>query len=158
MFDAGETGRQIREALAAFPDDASELPDEVVGKGFAELQRVVEAVEAKRLRWLADQDRRASYRKDGYLSTASWLADGFGVAAGTAKAQVKVSQALREMPQVREAFSNGEMTSFGSAGPGGGPDRAAGRVLGSRGFSRGAGSVHERRRAPPNHRLLVSGR
>ena len=111
MFVAGETGRQIREALAAFPDDPSELPDEVVGKGFAELQRVVEAVEAKRLCWLAEQDRRAAHLKDGYLSTAEWLADGFGVAAGVAKGQVKVARALREMPKVREAFSNGELTS-----------------------------------------------
>ncbi len=55
-------------------------------------------VEAKRLRWLADQDRRASYRRDGYLSSAAWLADRFKVAAGSAKEQARVARALEEMP------------------------------------------------------------
>lgn len=102
---------QIHTGLKGYPDDPSILSDEAATEGFVCLQRISEAVEAKRLRWLADQDRRASYRADGYLSTAAWLADRFGVAAGTAKREVGVAQALEEMPDIREAFVTGELTS-----------------------------------------------
>jgi hypothetical protein len=68
-------------------------------------------VEARRLLWLADQDRRATYRRDGYLSAAAWLADGFKVAAGSAKQQVKVDQALEKMPDARQALEAGEVSS-----------------------------------------------
>lgn len=111
MFDAPEAGRQVRTALAGFPDDPGALIDEESVAGFAELQLISEAVEAKLLRWLADQDRRASYRRDGYLSTSAWLADRFKVAAGSAKKQVQVAQALEEMPRVRESFFSGDVSS-----------------------------------------------
>src|SRR6266508_3771541 len=81
---------RIRAGLEGYPDDPSALPDEAASEGFACLQRISEAVEAKRLRWLADQ---------------------FGVAAGTAKREVGVAQALEEMPDVREAFLAGELAS-----------------------------------------------
>src|SRR5207247_2210008 len=73
--------------------------------------RISELVEAKRLRWLADQDRRASYRRDGHLSTAAWLAGTFGVGAGSAKRQVQVAQVLEGMPDVRRSYEKGEVTS-----------------------------------------------
>jgi hypothetical protein len=63
------------------------------------------------MRWLADQDRRASFRRDGYLSLAAWLSDRHRVAAGAAKNQVKVAAALEAMPEVRQAFSAGEVSS-----------------------------------------------
>jgi hypothetical protein len=65
--------------LAAFPDDPAALSHERAAAGFAQLQRISELVEAKRLRWLANQERRASYRQDGYLSAAAWLANRFGL-------------------------------------------------------------------------------
>ena len=68
-------------------------------------------VEAKRLRWLADQDRRASFRKDGYISSAVWLAHRFHVAAGSAKKQVQVAQALEQMPHVRDSLFTGGVSS-----------------------------------------------
>jgi hypothetical protein len=76
MFEDAEQG--VREALDAYPDEPAGLPGVDAAAGFAQLQRISELVEAKRLRWLADQDRRASYRKDGHLSTAAWLAGTFG--------------------------------------------------------------------------------
>lgn len=109
MFEMAE--KEVRVALEAYPDDPSRLGDQEAGEGFAQLQRISEAVEAKRLRWLADQDRRASYRRDGYLSSAEWLADRFGLARGTAKQQVRVAQALEEMPAVRDSFVGGTVTS-----------------------------------------------
>jgi uncharacterized protein DUF222 len=109
MFD--DTEERARRALSAYPNDPSSLSEEQAAAGFAQLQRISELVEAKRLRWLADQDRRASWRKDGHLSAAAWLADRFQVAAGAAKKQVQVAQALERMPQVRDSFVNGEVSS-----------------------------------------------
>jgi hypothetical protein len=109
MFEAG--GHKVREALRSYPDDPSSLTDDQAAEGFGQLQRISELVEAKRLRWLADQDRRASHRRDGYLSTAAWLADRFRVGAGSAKRQVQVAQALDQMPQVRDSFLSGDVSS-----------------------------------------------
>jgi hypothetical protein len=111
MFDSGGAARRVQAALEAYPEDPSELADEQPADGFAQLQRISELVEAKRLRWLADQDRRASHRRDGYLSTVAWLADKFQIAAGAAKRQVQVAQALEQMPQVRGSFLSGDLSS-----------------------------------------------
>jgi uncharacterized protein DUF222/HNH endonuclease len=111
MFEAEGAEDGVRTALEAYPDDPAWLNDQEAGDGFAQLQRISEAVEAKRLRWLADQDRRATYRRDGYLSAAAWLADRFKVAAGSAKQQVKVAQALEKMPDARHALEAGEVSS-----------------------------------------------
>jgi len=109
MFE--EHGSRLREGLQAFPDDPSRLTDSQAADGFSQLQRISELVEAKRLRWLADQDRRASHRPDGYLSTAAWLADRFQVGAGSAKRQVQVAQALEQMPNVMDSFLSGDVSS-----------------------------------------------
>jgi hypothetical protein len=111
MFDPQEAAQGAKAALEAFPDDPSELTEDQAAAGFAQLQRISEIVEAKRLRWLADQDRRASFRRDGYLSSAAWLADRFKVAVGAAKEQVRVAQALEAMPEVRKSFLEGIVTS-----------------------------------------------
>jgi uncharacterized protein DUF222/HNH endonuclease len=111
MFGIGEAAERVWAALEAYPDDPSGLSEDQAAAGFAQLQRISEMVEAKRPRWLADQDRRASYRKDGYLSSAAWLADRFKVAAGSAKEQVRVAQALEEMPEVRDSFLGGAVSS-----------------------------------------------
>jgi hypothetical protein len=100
-----------QDGLEAYPDHPSALSDEQLESGFADLQHLSEAVEAKRLAWLAELDRRGTYRKDGYLSPAAWLADRFRVAAGVAKAHVRVAGALRQMPEVTRAFTGGEVTS-----------------------------------------------
>jgi uncharacterized protein DUF222 len=110
MFEVATTAPAWSE-LEAYPDDPSTLTDDQVEAGFADLQRMSEAVEAKRLRWLAELERRSSYSKDGHLSAAAWLSDRHGVAAGAAKTQVKVALALREMPEVAHAFMGGEVTS-----------------------------------------------
>jgi hypothetical protein len=111
MFGVEEAEKQVRAALDSYPDDPSGLSDVAVEAGFAELHRLSEAVEARRLQWLADLERRATYRRDGYLSIAAWLADRFRVAAGTAKQQAKVATALQEMPEVREALASGELST-----------------------------------------------
>src|SRR2546426_7071875 len=99
MFE--ETAEHVRAGLQIYPDDPSSLSTDRLEIGFAELQSLSEVLEAKRLRWLAEVERRSSFRRDGYLSAAAWLADRFGLGAGAAKAQVKVAAALKEMPEVQ---------------------------------------------------------
>jgi hypothetical protein len=110
MFDHVAEDR-VRAALDLYPDDPAALPEDQAAAGFAQLQRIADLLEAKRLRWLADQDRRAVFRRDGHLSTGAWLADRFSVAAGSAKRQVKVAQALERMPRVRDSFASGGVSS-----------------------------------------------
>src|SRR5438552_15004729 len=108
MFE--EAATQVRAGLQAYPDDPALLSTDEVEAGFADLQRLSEALEAMRLRWLAEVERRASYRRDGYLSSSAWLSDRFGIATGAAKTQVKVAIALQKMPDVSRAFSAGDVT------------------------------------------------
>jgi hypothetical protein len=83
------------------------LPDAQVEQDFAELQVAVEALEAERLRRLAEIDRRRLVERDGHLSTAAWLADRFGVAAGVARDAVRLARGLERMVRVRQALVDG---------------------------------------------------
>ena len=85
------------------------MSDEDIDLGFSELEAIVRTAEAKRLVWLGELERRGLHRTDGYLSTAAWLTDRFGVAAGTAKRQVRTAAALGEMPEARRALVTGDI-------------------------------------------------
>ena len=77
--------------MFAYPDDPSGLSNEEVEAGFARLQAMSQAIEAKRLVWLAELERRKTYRRDGFLSPSAWLSDRFGVSASEAKTQIGVA-------------------------------------------------------------------
>ena len=49
----------VRAALEAYPDDPSRLADGQAEEGYAELQRIAQAVEAKKLAWLTEVERHA---------------------------------------------------------------------------------------------------
>jgi len=87
-----------------------ELPDALIEEDFAELHRAVELLEAERLRRLAEIEKRRLFERDGYLSTASWLASRFKVGWGTAREQVRVARSLEGMPQTRRALEAGELS------------------------------------------------
>ncbi len=61
------------------------MPDARAEEDFAALMAASEALEAEKLRRLADLDRRGSHRRDGHLSAASWLVSAFGLSWGHAK-------------------------------------------------------------------------
>ncbi|HEV8421534.1 MAG TPA: DUF222 domain-containing protein, partial [Actinomycetota bacterium] len=88
----------------------ADLPDARIEEDFAELQRAAELLEVERLRRLAEIDRRATFRRDGHLSAASWLASTFKVAWGTAREQIRIARALEEMPLTRRALDDGEVS------------------------------------------------
>jgi hypothetical protein len=103
---------ELRSAIESLRSETlADLPDARAEEEFAELQRSVELLEVERLRRLADIERRASFRRDGHLSAASWLASTFKVAWGTAKDQVRTARALEEMPETTRALDEGELST-----------------------------------------------
>jgi hypothetical protein len=103
---------EIRSALEALRStDLRRLPDTALDSGFAEVQRAAEMLEAERARWLAEIDRRRTYRADGHLSTTGRLIDRFRASGAAASQQVRIARALEEMPTAREALAAGEISS-----------------------------------------------
>jgi hypothetical protein len=100
----------VRSALESFPDDPSSLSQRDLEEGFAALQRIVQAAEAKKLAWLTEVQRRAAFRRDGYLSTTDWLTDRFNLTRGLAKEQLKTAEALEALPETRKALQDGDVS------------------------------------------------
>lgn len=100
--------RSVVEALRS--ESLSWLPDARLQEDFTELHRAVEQLEAERLRRLAEIDRRRLYGRDGYLSCASWLVAQLRVGFGRAREAVRVARALDEMPVVRHALDEGDIS------------------------------------------------
>jgi hypothetical protein len=98
-------------SLGDFAEDPSSLSAQALEEGFERLQRLSEAVEATRLRWLAELERRGPWRRDGFVSGSAWLADRFGLSSAGAREQMKVAVALEEMPLARRALDAGEVSS-----------------------------------------------
>jgi hypothetical protein len=102
---------ELRSALDGFRlDTLAELPDARLEQDFAELQRVSEVIDAERLRRLAEIDRRTTYRRDGHLSAAAWLASTFKMSWGAARSEVRMARALEDMPVTRRALEDGEVS------------------------------------------------
>jgi hypothetical protein len=100
-----------RRGLESYPDDPRRLSDEELERGIEDLERLSLAVQAKKLRWVAEAERRAVFRRDGYVSSTDWLSDRLNLARGTAKEQLKTAQVLEAVPEVKEAMSNGEVSA-----------------------------------------------
>jgi hypothetical protein len=110
MFSVMERSATAVPTDEAHPDDPSRLNDAQLEAAFGEVHRAWQAIDGKRLRYLAEIERRATYRKDGYPTSAAWLAARFGVAAGAARSDVRVATALEDMPQVRRALVAGDVS------------------------------------------------
>jgi hypothetical protein len=90
--------------------DLAVLPDAHIEEDFATLRRVLERLEAERLRRLAEIERRRVHERDGHLSAVSWLSNVHGVARSSAAADVRTARALEQMPVARGALERGELT------------------------------------------------
>jgi hypothetical protein len=102
---------ELRSVIDSLREEVlADLPDARIEEDFAELQRAGELLEVERLRRLAEIERRATFRRDGHLSAASWLAAEFKVGWGAAREQVRVAGALEEMPKTREALDAGDVS------------------------------------------------
>ena len=83
--------------------DLSSLSDGELEQGFGVLQPRMQVLEAERLRWLSEIERRKVYEADGHLSAQAWLASRHRVSFPEATRQVRTARALDEMPVAREA-------------------------------------------------------
>lgn len=102
---------ELRSVVASLrAETLAELPDARVEQDFTELHEAVEALEAERLRRLAEIDRRRIYERDGHLSLASWLAGRFRVGWGQARSSVLLARGLEVMPLVCRALQEGEIS------------------------------------------------
>ena len=100
--------RSVIETLKV--EDVSAVPDDQLEEDFAELQRACQALEAERLRRLAEIHRRQSHRRAGYLSTAAWLVDRHRLGWGSAARDIGTARSLQRMPHTRQALAEGELT------------------------------------------------
>ncbi len=106
----------LRSALEELSsEDLSTLGDAAVEDGFAELVLAARAIEAERLRWLREIDRRGTWAADGFLSTASWVKARFHEAGGDAASDVRTARALEDMPEAQAALEEGEISRSGVA-------------------------------------------
>jgi hypothetical protein len=105
MFD------KVNDAITELREQSlAELPDALLEEDFASLQRLGEAIEAERLRPLAEIERRGLPARDGHLSAVSWLASIHGVARGEAAGQLRVARALAGRPRIRAALAAGDVS------------------------------------------------
>jgi hypothetical protein len=101
--------RSVIEALQA--ENVRTVTDEQLEADFSELQRDIQALDAERLRRLSEIHRRQSHRREGYLSTASWLVGRHRVGWTTASKEIRTARSLERMPHTKEALATGELTS-----------------------------------------------
>lgn len=76
-----------------------------------ELGRDLAALEAQRVRRLAEIDRRRAFERDGSLTLTAWLRTRCRMAAGWARELVRMARQLGDMPATKEAFEAGELDS-----------------------------------------------
>jgi hypothetical protein len=102
---------ELRSAVESLrSEELADRPDALIEEDFLELQRVSELLELERLRRLAEIDRRRLFEREGHLSAASWLASRCNLGWGSARAQVRVAGALKDMPTTRRALESGEVS------------------------------------------------
>lgn len=87
------------------------LSDEELEADVLELQHASDAVLAEQARRLAEVERRRSVERDGFLSVTAWLRARARISASEAKRRVRVARALRDMPSVRRALSEGAISA-----------------------------------------------
>src|SRR6266700_2099396 len=103
---------ELRSAIEALQaEDVRSVGDGQLEADFTELQNASQALEAERLRRLSEIHRRQSHRREGYLSTASWLVDRHRMGWSTASKEIRTARSLERMPHTKGALVTGELTS-----------------------------------------------
>lgn len=85
--------------------------DEELVSSLDELQRASRVIESELARRVAEIDERGIPGRDGALAITSWLASRFQLAWSAAAGLVRRGRTLPEMPLVRDAFADGELSS-----------------------------------------------
>jgi uncharacterized protein DUF222 len=92
-------------------EDLRFASDEAIEDDVIEIERASRALEAERLRRIAELDARGSFARDGYLSMSAWLVHRLRIAWSTAGQHVRMARGLRRMPRTREALSAGDLSA-----------------------------------------------
>jgi hypothetical protein len=92
-------------------EDLRSASDEVIEDDVIEIERASRALEAERLRRIAELDARGSFVRDGYLSMSAWLVHRLRIAWSTAGQHVRMARGLRRMPRTREALAAGDVST-----------------------------------------------
>src|SRR6266511_1141668 len=103
---------ELRSAIEALQaEDVGVVSDEQLEADFTELERAARTLEAERLRRLSEIHRRQSHRREGYLSTASWLVDRHRLGRTTPSKEIRPARSLKRMQHTKRALATGELMS-----------------------------------------------
>ncbi len=89
---------------------AAELPLEMIEREIEELAAQITAGSARWLELVGEFDRREGWGGSGCRSTAEWVAWRCAITPGSAREQVRVARAIRDLPLIRSAFARGELS------------------------------------------------
>lgn len=92
-------------------EDLALADDDELAGSLQELERATSALEAERARRVAEVARRGAFRRDGFLSTTSWLAARLRVTGGCAARYVRTARMLERAGATREALAAGDITA-----------------------------------------------
>ena len=85
-------------------------PLELLEREICELASRIHAATCRWLELVAEYDAREGWAQWGCRSCAHWVSWQCGIAPGPAREHVRVARRLRELPVVRAAFSDGELS------------------------------------------------
>ena len=112
MFDSvGADMSMLRSALDELrSQDLRFLSDDELESGLDELERAAGAIEAESARWVAEVERRGAFAREGHVSVTSWVNQRLRTGWSDAARRVRLSRALEQMPDTREALAEGEVS------------------------------------------------
>lgn len=82
----------------------------LLGNRIAELSAQIAAASCQLLALIRDFDEQGGWHDDGALSCAHWLNWRCGIGPVAAREKVRVAHALKDLPLIQAAFSNGEIS------------------------------------------------
>jgi Domain of unknown function (DUF222)/HNH endonuclease len=86
------------------------VPLELLEREITDLACRIHAATCRWLGLVAEYDRRQGWAQWGCKSCAHWISHQCGIAPGAAREQVRVARRLEELPLVRAAFAEGQLS------------------------------------------------
>ncbi|EOM76530.1 HNH endonuclease [Rhodococcus rhodnii] len=96
-------------SLASWQPDPERVGDTALGDALLEMSALAAALEAQRIAYLAEFDRRRLATQDGARDTAHWLAGRTLLEVGAAKALVSAGCSVRDEPDVADALAQSQI-------------------------------------------------
>ena len=87
-----------------------ELTTDAIAHAIDTLDAIENAIRVKRLEWVVEYDERQAWKEDGVCSMVDWLCFRRGCSRSTAREDVRVAHALRDLPYVKNAAVEGRLS------------------------------------------------